>query len=47
MKFLTRSGFFLTVHFQRDGQTFHSPELEGDARVIYKGTLQPEALEYP
>jgi diaminopimelate epimerase len=39
----TRSGVHLTIHFDfKDGQ-FSDIYMEGDARIIYTGELQPEA----
>lgn len=39
----TRSGAYLTIHFsERNGQ-FGEIYMEGDARVIYTGVLQPDA----
>jgi diaminopimelate epimerase len=39
----TRSGVHLTIHFDfKDGQ-FSNIYMEGDARIIYTGELQPEA----
>jgi diaminopimelate epimerase len=39
----TRSGVYLTIHFDaKDGQ-FCNIYMEGDARLIYMGELQPEA----
>jgi len=40
----TRSGGILTIHFQQDGRQFHEVYLEGDARIVYRGDLQPDAL---
>jgi len=40
----TRSGGVLTIHFRMDGDRFQDVFLEGDARIVYTGTLQPEAL---
>jgi diaminopimelate epimerase len=39
----TRSGVHLTIHFDlKDGQ-FNDIYMEGDARIIYTGELQPDA----
>lgn len=43
----TRSGGRLLIHFERDGARFFHVGLEGDARIIYKGELHPEAWSYP
>jgi diaminopimelate epimerase len=40
---LTRGGEFLNVYFRQVGEEFRDVFLEGDARVIYEGTLWPEA----
>jgi diaminopimelate epimerase len=40
---VTRSGGVLTIHFQRDGDGFDDVHLEGDARLVYTGVLQPDA----
>jgi len=42
---LTHSGGRLTVHFQRVGKEFTAVFLEGDARIVYTGEIQEEALE--
>lgn len=42
----TRSGSHLIVHFRREGDRFAEVALEGDARVIYEGRLNPEAWQY-
>lgn len=39
----TRSGVYLTVHFDAKGGQFSNVHMEGDARIIYKGELQAEA----
>ncbi|HLG22502.1 MAG TPA: hypothetical protein VI382_06775, partial [Candidatus Manganitrophaceae bacterium] len=41
---LTRGEIRLGVRFQQNGRVFTEIFLEGDARVIYKGELQEEAL---
>jgi diaminopimelate epimerase len=40
----TRSGGILTIHFQQAGRQFQEVYLEGDARIVYRGHLQPDAL---
>ena len=41
----TRSGVYLTIHFDVvDGQ-FDEISMEGDARIIYTGELQPDAWQ--
>ena len=40
----TRSGGILTIHFQQAGSQFREVYLEGDARIVYRGDLQPDAL---
>lgn len=42
----TRSGSLLKVYFQRDGDQFDNVYLEGDARVVYLGQMNPEAWQY-
>jgi diaminopimelate epimerase len=42
----TRSGSHLKVHFRKEGDRFAEVALEGDARVIYEGRLNPEAWQY-
>ena len=39
----TRGGKDLKVHFERDGENFSDVFLEGEARFIYQGRLDPEA----
>lgn len=41
---LTRGQILLGVDFKREGSAFKEVFLEGDARVIYKGELEEEAL---
>jgi diaminopimelate epimerase len=41
---LTRGKIILGVDFKKEGDAFREIILEGDARVIYKGELQAEAL---
>ena len=41
----TRSGGRLAVHFKRAGKEFSEVYLEGDARIVYAGELQEEALQ--
>ncbi len=40
----TRSGIMLIVDFKREGDAFKEISLEGDARIIYKGEIEKEAL---
>jgi len=40
----TRSGGVLTIHFKKDGDDFRDVYLEGDARIVYTGDIQPDAL---
>lgn len=42
----TRSGSLLKVYFQSNGDQFEDVYLEGDARVVYTGQLNPEAWQY-
>jgi diaminopimelate epimerase len=42
----TRSGSLLKVHFAIQADGFKDVFLEGDARIIYQGQLNPEAWEY-
>jgi len=46
IKFLTRSGAYLTVHFKEKEAEFYDIQLEGDARIIYKGELWEDAWNY-
>ena len=39
----TRSGVHLTIHFDRVDDRFGEIYMEGDARIIYTGELQPDA----
>jgi diaminopimelate epimerase len=41
---VTRSGGILTIYFQKDGDRFRDVYLEGDARLVYTGQIQPDAL---
>jgi diaminopimelate epimerase len=45
VKLLTRSGEYLSIYFECQGNVFSDVYLEGDARVIYKGELYPEAWQ--
>ncbi len=45
VELITRSGERLVVSFHREGSCFTQIYLEGDARIIYKGILWPEAWE--
>ena len=45
IKLLTRSGEYLSIYFDRQGDSFSEVYLEGDARVIYTGELDPEAWQ--
>ena len=42
----SRSGTWLKVHFSRDAGRFKELYLEGDARIIYRGQMNPSAWEY-
>lgn len=44
---LTRSGGVLSVGFEMDQRCFQNVFLEGDARVVYRGTMDAEAWHYP
>jgi diaminopimelate epimerase len=46
LKVLTKSGAFLKVHFQENNGAFSQVYLEGDARVVYSGTLWRDAWDY-
>jgi diaminopimelate epimerase len=39
----TRSGAYLTIHFSETDGQFSEIYMEGDARIIYTGELQPDA----
>lgn len=41
-----RSGAILTIHFAKQGDRYADIYMEGDARIIYRGELQPEAWRY-
>ncbi|MGD9042616.1 MAG: diaminopimelate epimerase [Desulfobacterales bacterium] len=41
----TRSGAHLTIHFSAADGQYNDIYMEGDARVIYTGVLQPDAWE--
>lgn len=45
IRFQTRSGSVLTIHFQNRNGIFDDLHLEGDARVIYEGVLWKEAWD--
>lgn len=45
VKVVTRSGSVLTVHFKKIKGGYTDIFLEGDARIIYKATWEPEALD--
>lgn len=40
----TRSGVMLVVDFKKENGNFRNISLEGDARIIYKGEIEKEAL---
>ncbi|MDA1193453.1 MAG: diaminopimelate epimerase [Candidatus Poribacteria bacterium] len=42
----TQGGFELVIHFNLDNGAATNIELEGDARVVYHGELQPGAWDY-
>lgn len=46
MDIMTRSGNYLTIHFNENQGQFNDIFLEGDARVIYKGELWEDAWKY-
>jgi len=41
---LTQSGMVLEVDFRKEGSAFKDVSIKGDARVIYKGEIEREAL---
>ena len=41
----TRSGVYLTIHFDHVAGRFCEIYMEGDARIIYTGELQPDAWQ--
>jgi diaminopimelate epimerase len=43
VRVMTRSGGYLSVHYQEKEKQFYNIYLEGDARIIYKGELWEEA----
>lgn len=44
VRVLTRSGEYLTVHYKRKPGGYGDIYLQGDARIIYKGELMPDAI---
>jgi diaminopimelate epimerase len=44
VKVLTRSGVTLQVSLQKQGTELRDIRLEGDARVVYRGSMTPETL---
>ena len=44
VKVKTRGGEGLTIHFQREGDSFNEVWLEGNTSIIYEGRLNQEAL---
>ena len=42
----SRSGALLKVYFAADEEGFKAVQLEGDARIIYQGHLNPQAWQY-
>ena len=45
VKVLTKSGEFLFIYFEKEGNRFYNVYLEGDARVVYEGRLWEDALK--
>ena len=45
VKVITRGGGYLYIYFKEDDGRFYDVFLEGDARVIYKGFFQEDALK--
>ena len=43
----TRSGETLSIGFERDGEVARAVTLQGDARVVFEGTLNPSEWEEP
>jgi len=43
---LTKSGGRLTIHYDISGDICRDVQMEGDARVIYSGNLDPDAWQY-
>jgi len=41
---VTRSGGILTIYFEKNGDRFQDVYLEGDARIVCTGEIQPDAL---
>jgi diaminopimelate epimerase len=41
-----RSGTWLKVYFTREAESFKKLYLEGDARIVCQGTMNPSAWEY-
>ena len=41
-----RSGTWLKVYFVREAENFKELFLEGDARIVYRGQMDPSAWEY-
>jgi len=44
VKLKTRGGEELTIHFQREGDSFNEVWLEGNTSIVYEGRLNQEAL---
>ena len=44
VKVKTRGGEELTIHFQREGDSFNEVWLEGNTSIVYEGRLNREAL---
>jgi diaminopimelate epimerase len=42
----TRSGAVLKIHFRGQADAFSDLFLEGDARIVYRGNLNPESWRY-
>ena len=41
---MTRGGEVLTIHFDREGDSFNQVWLEGSTSIVYQGTLHREAI---
>ncbi|MBT8352383.1 MAG: hypothetical protein KJO26_14285, partial [Deltaproteobacteria bacterium] len=43
---MTKSGGWLSVYFESKTDVFNNIYLKGDARVIYKGEMSKDAINY-
>ena len=43
---MTKSGGWLSVYFESKTDAFYNIYLKGDARIIYKGEMSEDAINY-